>query len=51
MWLHNVRDMLFDARKEMAQDKGQEGKTKNRHDPIATPSNTTREMAKKKANK
>lgn len=44
-----VHDMIFDARNEMAQEKGQERMTKNRHNPIATPSSATRPRAKKKA--
>lgn len=41
--------MIFDARNEMAQEKGQERMTKNRHNPIVTPSSVTRPRAKEKA--
>ncbi|KAM7490588.1 hypothetical protein LguiA_033509 [Lonicera macranthoides] len=43
-----VRDMIFDAKNEMAKKKGQERRTKNRHDHIATPSSAIRPQAKKK---
>ena len=44
-----VRDMLFNARKEMSQEKGQEDRRKKTHDTFATPSSTTRAPAKEKA--
>ena len=40
--VRNVRDMIFDARNEMAQEKGQERRTKNKHDPIMSPSSAAR---------
>ncbi|KAM7531213.1 hypothetical protein LguiB_034623 [Lonicera macranthoides] len=43
-----VRDMIFDAKNEMTQNKGQERRTKNMHDHIATPSCSVRPQAKKK---
>ena len=45
---HNVYDMLFNARKEMSQQKGQEDRRKKTHDPTATPSSAARIPAKGK---